>query len=101
MKPLYNDVVKISSSHQALQWLRNLLEDLKTARFQCDVLIPDEKGSTVENQRKAERHYLIQYGGALGVLRALHAASLVDDMVYESIRVEIVATVLPTTIGMV
>lgn len=98
-KPLYDDVRKIEYAAQAETWLGKLIEECIQARALCDVTFPNDHNKSVRHQRAAERQYLIKYGAALGTLRALHGTGHIGDIGYETFRQRIMATVVPTVVG--
>jgi len=90
---------RLRTEAEAINWVTELLENVRLARMQCDVRIPGDDQTTVRMQRQAERTWLLRHGAALGSIAALYRVGLLGDVAYAQLRKQVMETMLPTTTG--
>ena len=86
---------RISSLEEARNWVIELTEELKVARAACDF------AATVGQQRKAYATWMVKHGGLLGALMALHRTGMLNDVAYNELQAQAMATMTPTIVGAV
>lgn len=96
-KPVFRQV---KTADDATKYMEELIQQVATARAQCDVHIPNDPDTSARYQRLAERNFLIRYGQALGALTTLkHCGDLLTDRAYNEFNEQIKATAKTTQAG--
>jgi len=90
---------RIQTEEEARNWMLELVEGVKAARAQCDIIVPARPDIQAETQRRAYRKWLTKHGAALGTLMALHRCGKLGDVAYNELREQVMATMTPTLVG--
>lgn len=90
---------KITNQEQATKLVEMYCNKAETARALCNVVIPDDKQATATAQQRAYMQWLMQYGGAIGALVALHKAGLISDNAHIQLQQRVFQTLNPSVVG--
>ncbi len=90
---------KITNQEQATKLVEMYCNKATTARELCNVVIPGDTAATVRAQQRAHQQWLMQYGGAVGSLVALHRAGMISDNAYEQLQQKVFQTLKPSVVG--
>lgn len=94
-----NPGYRLETEDQCRNWVLELVDSALKSRALCDVVIPGDRATTVREQQKNYRWFLVKHGSALGALMACHRAGLISDVLYEAMRQKIVKMRVPTLVG--
>jgi hypothetical protein len=94
-----NPGYRIDTEDQARNWVIELVETVKAARRDCNVMYPGDQARTAAHQRKAYTAFLMKHGSALGTLMALHRCGKLGDVAYNELRQIAMDTLAATVVG--
>ena len=94
-----NPGYRLDSEEQARNWILELVEGVKVARLDCNVVFPGDAARSVAHQRKAYHQFLVRHGAALGTLTAVHRCGKLGDVAYSELREVVLNTLAPTIVG--
>ncbi len=92
---------EIRTPEQARNWVLELVDVVKEARLNCNVVIPDDKQATARRQQAAFRQFLVKHGLALGALVTLHRTGKIGDVMYNELNDQVISTFQASVVGVV
>jgi hypothetical protein len=90
---------RIDTEDQARNWILELVDGVKEARLQCDIMFPGDQAATVRHQKKSYAAFMVKHGSALGALMSLHRVGKISDVCYSELRKIVIDTLIPTVVG--
>ncbi len=91
--------VEIVTSEDAISYIREKVVELRRERALCDVRPPGDDQVAAAEQRRRYDRWRIQFGRAVGALEAMMHCRKLPQSAYEMLRLEVVATAVPTVIS--
>lgn len=99
--PLRKAPPPVRTPEEALRYAAEMLDILRQKRLACNVVVPGDMTTTVAQQKRAERAYLMHVGRALEACNLLCAFGLLEQRAFEALYQEALDTLAPTVTGSV
>lgn len=88
----------LNTPEEAINWLQAMIRDVEEARYKCDDshFLDMKRLVGMRRQRRAYRHFCIQYGSLLGAAGALMRCGKITAQQYGELEIGVRRLLLPS-----